>query len=801
MKRLGWWCGLCVLGLLMLGGMRLRFEADVLQLLPGDIPAVRGLQLHQRHFAAEGDLLLTVAAPTADVAEQAARAVAEALRDATSLVARAVWRPPWLDDPAAMADLVAWLWLNAPPDACQALSERLEPAMLEAHLAEVRERLAVSLSPLELGRASYDPLGLTELPGASAATGTPGVAEDQFASADGCFRLIWVSPVAGSSGFHAAARWLAGVQAVAARGLAEGEWSAGVRLAYTGKPAFLAEAALGMERDLRGSVLGTLAAVGLMFWVAHRRWAPLLWLMVLLQVVLLTTAALGGLLLGTINLVSFGFAAILSGLSVDYAMVLYQEWRDRADGAVTVVRRQTARAIWGSALTTAGAFGLLNFAGLPGLGQLGSLVAVGVLVAAVVMLYGFLPLVARGRGSGAACGVGKALAIQPGADRGDRSTARWLGGGRWATAGVLLLGGWIVVERFPAVDHTTQPLSPSHSAAGDAAQEIQRRFNRGGEPVLALVEGGDEIEVRLRLEGLAARLAEVRDAGRVRQFELPLELWPQPEWQQRNVAGLQGLAARAGELRAALQEAGFTAEATAMMERVCQAWVRMDLSAGPRWPEGVSARWLLDRVAARTPTGWLALGLVYPEGATELAPLERELSGVTFCGWQLLGEALLGRVEGRVGWLTAGLGLALALGLRVTLGRWADVALSFGTLGLGFCLLLAVMGLAGWSWNLMNLTALPLLLGAGVDYAIHVQLALHRHGGDVRRVWRTTGRALWLCAGTTVAAFGSLGMSSNAGLASLGRVCAVGVAGVLVSALYLLPAWHYAVRRHRPPMG
>jgi hypothetical protein len=37
------------------------------------------------------------------------------------------------------------------------------------------------------------------------------------------------------------------------------------------------------------------------------------------------TLALGGLILGAINVVSMGFAAILLGLAVDYAVVHYQE--------------------------------------------------------------------------------------------------------------------------------------------------------------------------------------------------------------------------------------------------------------------------------------------------------------------------------------------------------------------------------------------------------------------------------------------------------------------------------------------
>ena len=103
-----------------------------------------------------------------------------------------------------------------------------------------------------------------------------------------------------------------------------------------------------------------------------------------------------------------------------------------------------------------------------------------------------------------------------------------------------------------------------------------------------------------------------------------------------------------------------------------------------------------------------------------------------------------------------------------------------------------MMAVAGWSWNLLNLMALPLMLGTGVDYSIFMQLALRRHGGDLGMVRRSIGRALLLCGGTAMAGFGSLGCSSNPGMASLGKVCAVGIGANMLFSVFLLPAWWVA---------
>jgi KDO2-lipid IV(A) lauroyltransferase len=90
--------------------------------------------------------------------------------------------------------------------------------------------------------------------------------------------------------------------------------------------------------------------------------------------------------------------------------------------------------------------------------------------------------------------------------------------------------------------------------------------------------------------------------------------------------------------------------------------------------------------------------------------------------------------------------------------------------------------------------AVPLVLGTGVDYGIFMQLALRRHQGDVKLAYRSVGRALLLCGGTAIAGFGSLALSSNAGMASLGVVCAVGIGFNMLISIYLLPSWWKLLR-------
>jgi lauroyl/myristoyl acyltransferase len=177
------------------------------------------------------------------------------------------------------------------------------------------------------------------------------------------------------------------------------------------------------------------------------------------------------------------------------------------------------------------------------------------------------------------------------------------------------------------------------------------------------------------------------------------------------------------------------------------------------------------------------------------AALARRLEAVggLLSGWNVLGREVFAIVQHELPRVLLPMGAVLLVCLRLAFGRWGDVALGMLSLAVSGLLLHAVMLQLGWSWNLMNLMALPLLLGMGVDFSIHMILALRREAGDGRKVRRTVGRALLLAGATTMAGFAALSFASNAGLASLGRVCAAGIACALVTAVGFLPAWWMAL--------
>ncbi len=93
-------------------------------------------------------------------------------------------------------------------------------------------------------------------------------------------------------------------------------------------------------------------------------------------------------------------------------------------------------------------------------------------------------------------------------------------------------------------------------------------------------------------------------------------------------------------------------------------------------------------------------------------------------------------------------------------------------------------------FNFANIIALPLLLGLGVDSAIHL---IHRLRTNRQQQWRilhtSTAKGVFFSTLTTVFSFISLAFVSHAGTASLGKLLTVGIVSTLLCMLVVLPAF------------
>lgn len=120
------------------------------------------------------------------------------------------------------------------------------------------------------------------------------------------------------------------------------------------------------------------------------------------------------------------------------------------------------------------------------------------------------------------------------------------------------------------------------------------------------------------------------------------------------------------------------------------------------------------------------------------------------------------------------------------------ITLVLAPLILSALLLLAYTVIFKSPFNFANVIVLPLLLGLGVDSAIHYVMRAREDGAKRQVVDTTTPRAVLISAMTTIGSFGTLWLSSHKGTSSMGELLTIAIIITLITTLIVLPqfiAW------------
>src|SRR5260370_30566792 len=137
-----------------------------------------------------------------------------------------------------------------------AMTNRLTPDKLKSVLAQTKEVLTTSMSPMDMARRAFDPFNLLDSP---ALTNLSGISIEQgqkmFASSEGKFRLVFVQSSVDLAGYRSCESWLKAIQAVVARVWAEPpkEKRGGGVVRSTGRPGCGKGNAPGMAAAQSGS--------------------------------------------------------------------------------------------------------------------------------------------------------------------------------------------------------------------------------------------------------------------------------------------------------------------------------------------------------------------------------------------------------------------------------------------------------------------------------------------------------------------------------------------------------------------
>ncbi|MGB6864131.1 MAG: MMPL family transporter, partial [Candidatus Aminicenantaceae bacterium] len=109
-------------------------------------------------------------------------------------------------------------------------------------------------------------------------------------------------------------------------------------------------------------------------------------------------------------------------------------------------------------------------------------------------------------------------------------------------------------------------------------------------------------------------------------------------------------------------------------------------------------------------------------------------------------------------------------------------------LACGVVWMVGLMKLTGMQITVMNIMALPLIVGIGIDDGVHI-VHRWRHEGkrNINTVFSSTGKAILLTSLTTMLAFGSLVFSIWRGFGHLGGALFIGVGACFLATVFILP--------------
>jgi hopanoid biosynthesis associated RND transporter like protein HpnN len=140
--------------------------------------------------------------------------------------------------------------------------------------------------------------------------------------------------------------------------------------------------------------------------------------------------------------------------------------------------------------------------------------------------------------------------------------------------------------------------------------------------------------------------------------------------------------------------------------------------------------------------------------------------------------------------------ISIGIILLITLRRFGDVLLTLVPLLLAGVVTLEICVLVDLPLNFANIIALPLLLGVGVAFKIYYIMAWRE--GQTNLLQSVLTRAVTFSACTTATAFGSLWFSSHPGTSSMGKLLAISLLTTMAAAALFQPVLMGKPREEQP---
>jgi predicted RND superfamily exporter protein len=796
----------------------LRTGTDLTDLFGNRDPQWRAASQIGKELGYGNQLFVLVEAPeggtdtTSDMEEMADRLTADMVGSGLFRHARCGLQE---DELLNMVRYFTWNFPSfAPPEQTEELKRRLSPQQIHQTVRHAATELVTPFSSFGTNYFVADPLGLMEV----AAHSSQGFSQfanfdltwgagNRFFSKDHKALLIIAEPRQPAVDYKFAEQVVQWTREHIQSLSTEPDFrDSGVRAIAAGAYVYAEQQHKFIEQNIRRISLISIAGNLLLCLLIYPR-IPLLLLSLLpTGLGILWTTGVASFYPGEVNLISLSFIAILAGLGDDQVVHFFnrvpQEWAKGGtlNEAVLQTFETTGLSVVFCIVTAATATASLAFSGFKALAEFGFILTVGMFMmmfhtlltvpslmqlwwrfskprAPETITFRLLPLLAR-----------KSVDFV----------------GRHARLVVAFASGMFLLSLFflPAIKMGGRfEISASDTAnpAVAAQNQLSARFGIEGSPNVLLIAGGEE-EVLRRAEELTAGLETYRQRGVLKSIFSPTTLLPSVQTQNERTGSLAGvnLEASARALEDSLRQNGFRIEPHQpfidRLRQLAQGPDPITLEKAAKFlPPG-----LLDNSIRQTQDGSYVAAVAFYNAdpdATQVIPesviesWQKQFGPFVEFSFDKLNRDMQSQVlhdsRRALVWTAAAIAVIVYLSfrnLRVSLLVLMPIVFA---IVVTFGLLLLVRH----RFSFMSITAIPLIIGIGIDNGIHlVRRYLENERNGILVIAKASGAALIQSNLTTIVGFGALMASSFAPLAEMGLVTSLGVALALAGGLWLVPA-------------
>ncbi|HVZ07442.1 MMPL family transporter [Rhodopila sp.] len=579
-------------------------------------------------------------------------------------------------------------------------------------------------------------------------------------------------------------------------------------------------------------LIGSVILITLWLFLAVRSWRLIVPILLTLFLGLLLTGLFAAIAVGTLNLVSVGFAVLFVGIAVDFAIqfsVRYREYRfetgNPAAAMTETARRVGVQILIASLATAAGflAFVPTDFSGVAELG----LIAGGGMILAFICTMAFLPAAItlfRPRGESVEVGFAWAARLDPVIVRRRLPILAVFGVlavAAVASAPFLVFDSDPLATKNPNTEamrtlrdlinnpltnpYTIDILAPNAADAAAIAEKVEKLPSVASvlsintfvpaeqtQKLAVIADANNLLAATLAPRSPAAPItaADIRLAAKtaLAQIEPALAKLP-PDHPLAGIAQDLRRVETAPDAVLMAMNAALTRFLPDQLDRL-----RTALGAEPvtlsSIPADFARDWVLPDGRARVQVNPKP-AYHTPEGLRDFVRQVRGVApdaGGSAVTIEATSDTIIGAFESAAIYAV----IAIAVLLFLLLRRPLDVALVMAPLLLSGLLTLLVAVWLPLHLNFANIIALPLLLGVGVSFNIY--FVMNWRAGADEPLGSATARAVLFSALTTGTAFGSLWLSAHPGTASMGELLLISLGCTLLATLVFVPALLATVR-------